>query len=67
MVLSIKLGRIVLSLGLHSLNLAKRAIRVSVMTLKRLLKLRLLMSLWKIILSFTANIVTGLRIFMLSV
>lgn len=66
-VLSMKLRHIALSLGLRNMNMAKRAIQVSVLTLWRLLKLRLLLSLGMRILCFTVSIVTDLRIFMLLV
>ena len=66
-VLSMKLRRIVLSLGLRSMSMARKAIKVSVLTLRKLLKLRLLMSSGMRILCSTASIVTGLRIFMLLV
>ena len=66
-VLSMKLRRIVLSLGLRSMSMARKAIKVSVLTLRKLLKLSLLMSSGMRTRSFTVSIVTGLRIFTLLV
>ena len=66
-VLSMKLRRIVLSLGLRSMSMARKAIKVSALTLRKLLKLSLLMSSGMRTRSFTVSIVTGLRIFMLLV